>query len=84
RRWAEVFNLQHALWIPSKGNDGRTDNVCDRESSTILDVNDIVNEVKGLIKDEAEYRNGYIRRALQIMNDTSIVDHPPSGFENIL
>ncbi|CAF1484793.1 unnamed protein product, partial [Rotaria sordida] len=84
RRWAEVFNLQHALWIPSKGNDGRTDNVCDRESSSILNVNDIVNEVKGLIKDEAEYRNGYLRRALQIMNDTSIVDHPPSGFENIL
>ncbi|CAF1416085.1 unnamed protein product [Rotaria sordida] len=84
RRWAEVFNLQHALWIPSEGPNGRTDNSCDRESSTILNVNDIVNEVKGLIKDEVEYRNGYLRRALQIMNDTSIVDHPPSGFENIL
>jgi len=36
------------------------------------------------LKNEIEYRNGYIKRALMIMNDMSIVDHPPSGFENVL
>ncbi|CAF1626835.1 unnamed protein product, partial [Rotaria sp. Silwood1] len=44
RRWAEVFNLQHALWILSQDDDGSTDNICNRESSTRLNVNDIVNE----------------------------------------
>ncbi|CAF3923660.1 unnamed protein product [Rotaria sp. Silwood1] len=83
RRWAEVFNLQHSLWIPSEGNNGRTDNNCKRESSTILNVKEIINEVEGLIKDEAAYRSGYIKRALNIMNDMSVVDHPPSNFEKI-
>ncbi|CAF4975787.1 unnamed protein product [Rotaria sp. Silwood1] len=83
RRWAEVFNLQHSLWIPSEGNNGRTDNNCKRESSTILNVKEIINEVEGLIKDEAAYRSGYIKRALNIMNDMSVVDRPPSNFEKI-
>ncbi|CAF1008046.1 unnamed protein product [Rotaria sp. Silwood1] len=82
-RWADVFNLQHALWIPSQGNNGRTNNYCERESSTTLNVKEIINEMKSLLKDEVEYRSGYIKRALKIMTDMSIVDHPPSGFENI-
>ncbi|CAF4180531.1 unnamed protein product, partial [Rotaria sordida] len=83
-RWAEVFNLQHALWIPSQGNNGRIDDICDRESSTTLNVKEIINEVKNLLKDEVEYRSGYIRRALKIMTDMSIVNHPPPGFEKFL
>jgi hypothetical protein len=77
-RWADVFNLQHALWIPSQGN-----NFCQRESATTVDVNEIIDEIKNMLKNEVEYRSGYIRRALKIMNDMSIVDHPPSGFEKI-
>ncbi|CAF3499004.1 unnamed protein product [Rotaria socialis] len=84
KRWANVFNLQHALWVPFKGENGQTDDVCDREGPTTLNIKDIINEVKGLLKDEAEYRTGYLRRALKIITDTSIVDRPPSGFENIL
>jgi hypothetical protein len=77
-RWADVFNLQHALWIPSQGN-----NVCQRESATTVNVNEIIDEIKNLLKNEVEYRNGYMTRALKIMNDMSIVDHPPLGFEKI-
>jgi hypothetical protein len=82
-RWADVFNLQHALWIPSHDK-GRNHNICFRESSIILDIQEILDEVKNLLKNEIEYRSVYIRRALEIMTDMSIVDHPPSGFENIL
>ncbi len=83
-RWAEVFNLQHALWIPSQGNNGTQNDICHREASTTVNVKEIIDEVKHMLKNEMEYRNGYIRRALKIMTDMSIVDHPPSGFENIL
>jgi len=48
-----------------------------------VNINEIIDEVKNLLKNEIEYRNGYIKRALMIMNDMSIVDHPPSGFEKI-
>ncbi|CAF5143974.1 unnamed protein product, partial [Rotaria sp. Silwood1] len=61
-RWADVFNLQHALWIPSQGNNGRTNNYCERESSTTLNVKEIINEMKSLLKDEVEYRSATTRR----------------------
>lgn len=84
RRWAEAFSLQHSLWVPIVNENGISDDICNRESSITLNVKDIIAEVKGLLKDEAAYRNGYLRRALKIMTDLSIVDHPPPGFEKIL
>jgi hypothetical protein len=36
-----------------------------------------------LIENEREYRNGYLRRALNLLNDTSLVDHPQLGLEQI-
>jgi hypothetical protein len=83
-RWAEIFNLQHALWIPTTGQNGNQNEGCNREGKTTVNINEIIDEVKNLLKNEIEYRNGYIKRALMIMNDMSIVDHPPSGFENVL
>lgn len=84
RRWAEVFNLQYALWIPSTGNNNRQDEVCLRESPIEVNVKEIIDELKNSLKNEIEYRNGYFKRALDILNDLSIVDHPPSGYEDIL
>jgi len=83
RRWAEVFNLQHALWIPSVGEAGNQDDVCNREGVITVNTKEIIDEVKNILKNELLYRNGYIKRALNIMNDMSLVDHPPTGFENI-
>jgi hypothetical protein len=83
-RWADVFNLQHALWIPSKGEQGNHNEGCNREGKTTVNPKEIIEEIKNLLKNEIEYRNGYLKRALIIMNDMSIVEHPPSGFENIL
>ncbi len=83
-RWAEVFNLQHALWIPSTGANGNHNENCNREGRTTVNTKEIIDEVKNLLQNEIEYRNGYLKRALMIMNDMSVVDHPPSGFEKIL
>ena len=59
-RWAEVFNLQHALWIPSYGEQGEQNDICDRESATTVNIKEIIDEVKNLLKNEIEYRNGYL------------------------
>ncbi|UJR14508.1 hypothetical protein I4U23_001504 [Adineta vaga] len=83
RRWAEVFNLQHALWIPSKRK-ANSDQSCYRETGTEVNIKEIIDEVKNLLKNEIEYRSGYLKRALDIMNDMSIVDYPPTGYENVL
>jgi hypothetical protein len=83
-RWAEIFNLQHALWIPSTGENGKQDEKCNREGQITVNVEEMIEEIKNLLKNEIEYRNGYIKRALMIINDISMVDHPPSGFEKIL
>jgi hypothetical protein len=77
QRWAQIFNLQHALWIPSQGENERQDNICQKESNITLNVKEIVDEVKNLINDEIQYRNGFIQRALQIIN------HSPKQFQNI-
>lgn len=84
RRWAEAFNLQHALWIPSIGENGVHDDACNREGSTTLNPKEIVEELKNVLENEMEYRTGYIKRALNIMNDLSIVDYPPKGYEELL
>jgi hypothetical protein len=84
RRWAEVFNLQHALYVPSQRDNGNQDDICYHESATTLNVKEVIDEVKNMLKNEIAYRNGYLKRALNMMNDMSIVDHPPSGFENVL
>jgi len=84
RRWAEVFNLQHALYVPTVGEGGKQDESCDREGPTTVHVKDVVDEVKNLLKNELEYRTGYVKRALDIMTDLSIVDYPPKGYEKIL
>jgi hypothetical protein len=78
RRWAEVFNLQHSLWTPGNNQDQ-----CQFDGSTKVNVKEIVNEVINLLQNEYIYRNGYLKRALDIMNDKTLVDHPPSGLENI-
>jgi hypothetical protein len=79
RRWAEVFNLQHALWTPGNVHDN-----CGFATATEVDVDEIVDEVINLLKNENIYRTGYLKRALDIMNDMTLVDHPPSGLEKIL
>ncbi len=48
-----------------------------------MNTKEIIDEIKNILKNELVYRNGYIKRALNIMNDMSLVDHPPTGFENI-
>ncbi|CAF0869793.1 unnamed protein product [Adineta ricciae] len=84
RRWAEVFNLQYALWIPSTGNNNRQDEVCLHESQIEVNAKEIIDELKNSLRNEIDYRNGYFKRALDILNDLSIVDRPPSGYEDIL
>jgi hypothetical protein len=84
RRWAETFNLQHALYIPMYGEGGKQDDSCLRDGSVTLDIKDVIDEVKNLLKNELEYRNGYLKRALNIMNDMSVVDYPPKGYEKVL
>ncbi|CAF0887211.1 unnamed protein product [Adineta steineri] len=84
RRWVEVFNLQHALWIPAVNEAGKQNDICQREDSVTVNVKDIIDEVKNLLKNELAYRSGYIKRALDIMNDMSVIDHPPSKYKNIL
>jgi hypothetical protein len=83
RRWAEVFNLQHALWVPSYGENGNEDDQCERDGRITLNVKEIIDEVKNMLKNENYYRTGYIKRALDIMTDLSIVDYPPKGYENL-
>jgi hypothetical protein len=84
-RWATVFNLQHALWTPSQKNIVIEDDTChNRQAATTLVTSEIVKEVVNLIENEKEYRNGYLRRALNIFNDTSLVDYPQLGLEEIL
>jgi hypothetical protein len=36
-----------------------------------------------LIENEKEYRNGYLKRALHLLNDTSLIDYPQLGLEDI-
>jgi hypothetical protein len=79
RRWAEVFNLQHALWTPGDKQDH-----CFLDATTEVDVYEIIEEVINLLQNENIYRSGYIKRAFNIMNDIALVDRPPSGLENIL
>jgi hypothetical protein len=78
RRWAEVFNLQHALWTPGDMEDN-----CWFNAATTVNVKEIINEVINLLQNENRYRSGYLRRALDIMNDMTIVDHPPEGLKDI-
>ena len=84
RRWAEAFNIQHALWIPSVGEGGIQNEACNREGRTTFAVQEVVDELLNVFKNELAYRNGYIKRALDIMTDLSIVDSPPKGYENVL
>ncbi|CAF3621312.1 unnamed protein product [Rotaria socialis] len=65
RRWAEVFNLQHALWTP-----GDTNDQCSRDASTTVRVDEIVNDVINLVHNENRYRSGYLSRALDILVKT--------------
>ena len=67
RRWAEIFYLQHALWIPMKGENGKQDEKCIFNSRITLNVKEIVDEVKNLLANEIEYREGYMKRALQVL-----------------
>ena len=84
RRWATVFNLQHALWTPSQKGVTIEDDVCSSpQAATTLVTSEIVKEVVNLIEDEKEYRNGYLRRALNLLNDTSFSDYPQLGLELI-
>jgi hypothetical protein len=83
-RWATVFNLQHALWTPSQKDIVIEDDTChNRQAATTLVTSEIVKEVVNLIENEKEYRNGYLRRALNIFNDISLVDYPQLGLEEI-
>jgi hypothetical protein len=83
-RWATVFNLQHALWTPSQKDIVIEDDTCyNRQGATTLVTSEIVKEVVNLIENEKEYRNGYLRRALNLLNDTSLSDHPQLGLEEI-
>ncbi|CAF0837512.1 unnamed protein product [Adineta steineri] len=50
RRWVEVFNLQHALWIPAVNEAGKQNDICQREDSVTVNVKDIIDEVKKSIK----------------------------------
>jgi hypothetical protein len=83
-RWVTVFNLQHALWSPSQKGVAVEDDTCyNRQAATTVVTSEIVKEVVNLIENEREYRNGYLRRALNLLNDTSLVDHPQLGLEQI-
>jgi hypothetical protein len=84
-RWATVFNLQHALWTPSQRLYGSKDDICyNRQAETTLVTSEIVTEVINLIQNEQEYRNGYLRRALNLLNDTTLVDYPQWELEKLL
>lgn len=83
-RWANVFNLQHALWTPSQKDIFIQDDTCHNpQAATTLVTSEIVKEVVNLIENEKEYRNGYLRRALKLLNDTSLLDYPQLGLEGI-
>ncbi|CAF1285003.1 unnamed protein product [Rotaria sp. Silwood1] len=62
RRWAEVFNLQYALWSPGDKGDA-----CKHEGNTRVNVADVVSDVINLVQNENRYRSGYISRALDII-----------------
>ncbi|CAF1468245.1 unnamed protein product [Rotaria sordida] len=62
RRWAEVFNLQHALWSPGDIGDS-----CIHEGATRVNVDEIVSDVINLVKNENRYRSGYLSRALDLI-----------------
>jgi hypothetical protein len=82
-RWATVFNLQYALWTPSQ-KDILIDDTCyNRQAATTLVTSEIVKEVVNLIENEKEYRNGYLKRALHLLNDTSLIDYLQLGLEDI-
>jgi hypothetical protein len=78
RRWAEVFNLHHALWTPGDKQDN-----CWLDAATKVNVDEVVNEVINLLENENVYRSGYLQRALDILNDETLVDHPPPESKNI-
>jgi hypothetical protein len=60
------------------------DDAChNRQAATTVVTSEIVKEVINLIENEKEYRNGYLRRALHLLNDTSLVDYPQLGLEHI-
>jgi len=85
-RWATIFNLQHALWSPSQKDVFISDDTCsNRNAATTLVTSEIVKEVVNLIENEKEYRNGYLKRALTLFNDSSLNDypHPQLGLEEI-
>ncbi|CAF5044335.1 unnamed protein product, partial [Rotaria sp. Silwood1] len=62
RRWAEVFNLQHALWSP-----GDIGDKCIHEGNTRVNVDDVVSDVINLVQNENRYRSGYLSRALDLI-----------------
>ncbi|CAF4400763.1 unnamed protein product, partial [Rotaria sordida] len=62
RRWAEIFNLQHALWSPGDQGDS-----CIHEEATRINVNEVVSDVINLIKNENRYRSGYLSHALDLI-----------------
>lgn len=77
RRWTTVFDLQHALWSPSqRGFTIRDDECLNRDAVSTVVTSEIVKEVINLIENERDYRDGYLRRALRLLNDSSLVDHP--------
>ncbi|CAF0912551.1 unnamed protein product [Adineta steineri] len=48
RRWVEVFNLQHALWIPAVNEAGKQNDICQREDSVTVNVKDIIDEAANI------------------------------------
>ncbi len=51
---------------------------------TIVSVDEIVDEVINLLQNENIRRSGYMKLALNIINDMTLVYHPPSGLTKIL
>ncbi|CAF1556946.1 unnamed protein product, partial [Adineta ricciae] len=84
RRCAESFHLQHALWIPSVNERGFQDNSCRRDGTITVNIKEIIEEIKNLLKNEIAYRNGYLQRALNIFNDRTLSDHPLHEYQHIL
>lgn len=80
RRWAEVFNLQHALWTDSFQNEAGS---CDTVASARVNVGEMVRETINLIQNEHQYRTGFLKRALDILHDETLVEHPAFGPEKI-
>ncbi|CAF1487385.1 unnamed protein product [Rotaria sp. Silwood1] len=62
RRWAEVFNLQHALWSPEDTGDS-----CIHEGASRVNVDEVVSDVINLVKNENRYRSGYLFRAFDLI-----------------